>query len=77
MYIDITGPDGNAFALLGIAKKCMKQMGKKAADIDNMMKDAMSGDYEHLLSVIQREIPVIEFGRGSEDDDSLDEDDEY
>ena len=51
LVIDLTGPDGNAFVLLGYAKKFAKQLNfddKKI--IDNMT----SGDYEHLLKVFDR-----------------------
>jgi hypothetical protein len=50
IVIDLTGPDGNAFALMGYARNLAKQLGwkdKGAALINEMM----SGDYEHLLEV--------------------------
>ena len=49
--IDLTGPQGNAFFLIGSAKKWAKQLG---LDADEIQKDMMSGDYEHLLSVIEK-----------------------
>ena len=50
--IDLTGPDGNAFALLGIAVRLSKELGKDTAAIQKRM---MSGDYETLLSVFREE----------------------
>ena len=50
IIIDLTGPDGNAFALMGYAKRFATQLGwkdKGAALINEMMED----DYEHLLEV--------------------------
>ena len=50
IVIDLTGPDGNAYALMGYAKRFAKQLGwkdKGAALINEMME----GDYEHLLKV--------------------------
>ncbi len=50
IIIDLTGPDGNAFALMGYAKRFATQLGwedKGAALINEMME----GDYEHLLEV--------------------------
>lgn len=49
--IDLTGPDGNAFALLGYAKSLAKQL-----DLDfKPIKDEMvSGDYENLVSVFDK-----------------------
>jgi len=48
--IDLTGPDGNAYALMAYAKRFATQLGwkdKGAALINEMME----GDYEHLLKV--------------------------
>lgn len=50
IIIDLTGPDGNAFALMAYAKRFATQLGwadKGSALIGEMM----SGDYEHLLEV--------------------------
>jgi len=46
--IDLTGPDGNAFALLAYAKRFAQQL-----DLDfNKVKNEMtSGDYENLVQV--------------------------
>jgi len=46
--IDLTGPQGNAFYLLGTAKNLAKQLD---LDGNEIMKEMMSGDYEHLLEV--------------------------
>ena len=48
VVIDLTGPDGNAFALMGYAKRFAKQLGLDSSEIINEMT---SGDYEHLLEV--------------------------
>ena len=46
--IDLTGPQGNAFYLLGTASKLCKQL-----EIDDtiVLEDMKSGDYEHLITV--------------------------
>ena len=49
IVIDLTGPDGNAFALMAYAKMLAKQLDFE--DVDGLLKDMMSGDYEHLLQV--------------------------
>jgi len=46
--IDLTGPQGNAYYLLGTASNLAKQLGLDATQITNQMK---SGDYENLLEV--------------------------
>lgn len=52
IIIDLTGPEGNAFVLMGMAKNFAKQLGKDSEAITGEM---MAGDYEHLLSVFDRE----------------------
>jgi hypothetical protein len=49
--IDLTGPQGNAFYLLGTAKKLANQLGLDSDEILNQMK---SGDYENLLQVFDK-----------------------
>ena len=49
--IDLTGPEGNAFVLLGYARRWAKQLNLDWAPIEEGM---MSGDYEHLLSVLEK-----------------------
>ena len=51
LIIDLTGPDGNAFVLLGYAKKFAKQLN---FDDKKIIDDMTSGDYEHLLKVFDR-----------------------
>jgi hypothetical protein len=46
--IDLTGPQGNSYYLLGTANNLAKQLGLDGSEI---MKEMMSGDYEHLLEV--------------------------
>jgi len=49
--IDLTGPEGNAFVLIGYASKWAKQLG---LDEDEIQAEMMSGDYDHLLSVLEK-----------------------
>ena len=44
--IDLTGPQGNAFYLLGFASKHCEDFGY---DKDDMLDEMKSGDYEHLI----------------------------
>ena len=51
VVIDLTGPEGNAFCLLGYAKNFGKQLG---LDYKAIQEEMMSGDYENLLEVFDR-----------------------
>ena len=48
IVIDLTGPDGNAFALMGYASRLARQLGLDAKQIVAEMR---SGDYENLVNV--------------------------
>jgi len=45
--IDLTGPQGNAFYLLGLASKLCKQLD---LDEDLVLYDMKMGGYEHLIT---------------------------
>lgn len=46
--IDLTGPDGNAFFLMGTAIRLAKQLN---LDGDKIVSEMKSGDYENLITV--------------------------
>ena len=52
LEIDLTGPQGNAFVLIGYASNLAKQLKK---DENAIKEDMQSGDYEHLVEVFDRE----------------------
>ena len=54
IIIDLTGPDGNAFALIGLATRLAKQLGIDSHTINVIKTKMMSGDYEHLLKVFDK-----------------------
>jgi hypothetical protein len=49
--IDLTGPDGNAFVLIGKAGSLAKQLG---LDSKVIQKEMMAGDYENLIKVFDK-----------------------
>ena len=49
--IDLTGPEGNAFVLLGYAKGYARQLG---LNWDELQKEMTSGDYEHLIATFDK-----------------------
>jgi hypothetical protein len=50
--IDLTGPQGNAFFLLGTAERLCRQMGK---DFEKIEAEMTEGFYDNLLEVFERE----------------------
>jgi hypothetical protein len=51
IIIDLTGPDGNAFALMGSAKHFAEWLG---LDSDKILSEMRSGDYENLIKVFDK-----------------------
>jgi len=49
--IDLTGPDGNAFFLIGTASNLAKQLG---LDRNSIKEEMMAGDYENLVNVFDK-----------------------
>ena len=50
-FIDLSGPDGNAFALMGHAKNLARQIG---LDSRQILKEMQSGDYDNLVNVFDK-----------------------
>ncbi len=47
--VQLDGEDGNAFAIIGRCLRAAKRAGVPQPDIDAFLKEAKSGDYDHLL----------------------------
>jgi hypothetical protein len=48
--IDLTGPDGNVFNLIGVGRRLCKQLSLNPEEFTNKM---MSGDYENAVNVFE------------------------
>lgn len=55
VHVDLGGPDGNAFVLMGIASDILKQEGRRD-EITDIMLRAKESDYDHLLTVLLDEV---------------------
>jgi hypothetical protein len=49
--IDLTSPDGNAFALMGLARSLAKQLG---LEVEPILAEMKAGDYENLIQVFDK-----------------------
>lgn len=47
--IDLLGPEGNAYVLMGYARRLGRQLGWSKAHVDAVVKTMMMSDYEGLL----------------------------
>jgi len=56
--VKLTGHDGNAFSIMGRVKQALRRKGADREYIEKYLKDATSGDYNHLLSVSMKYVDV-------------------
>jgi len=52
--LDLSGPQGNAFALLCLAQDWMRQLGLTDEKSDRIIKDMKSSDYDNLVKVFAK-----------------------
>jgi len=57
--IDLTGPQGNAFYLLGLASRWAKELQFSDSYRKQMLEKMESGDYENLVKVFDNEFGSI------------------
>ena len=70
--LELVGLDGNAFSLMGAFKRQARIEKWTTEEIDEVLKECMSGDYNHLLATL------MEYCQSPElDDDDDDDDNEY
>ena len=50
--IKLSGVDGNAFIVLGKFKRALQDFGHSSDKITEIINDATSGDYDHVLRVV-------------------------
>jgi len=56
--VELSGGDGNAFAVLGKVKRALQRASTPQDEIDQFMKEATSGDYNHLLATAMEWVDV-------------------
>jgi hypothetical protein len=47
--VQLTGEDGNAFAILARCSRAMREADLPKAEIEAFLSEAKAGDYDHLL----------------------------
>jgi len=56
--LNLVGTDGNAFAILGKAQKVARKANWDKEKIDKFVKEAMNGNYDHLLQTCMEHFDV-------------------
>ena len=52
--IDLTGPQGNAFYLMGVANNFMRNLEFTQEEAESIWEELKSGDYEHLITTFDK-----------------------
>lgn len=56
--VQLTGNDGNAFAIMGAVMKGLRKAGATPDQIKEYQNESMSGDYYHLLATASEWVDV-------------------
>ena len=56
--VQLTGRDGNAFAIMGAVKQALQRAGYSQQQVEKYLEEAMSADYNNLLVVAQKWVNV-------------------
>ena len=54
ILIDINGPDGNIFAIMGAVQREMKKAGISQKEIDQYLEEVKAGNYDEALATTRR-----------------------
>ena len=54
--VNLSECDGNSFSIIGRVRKAMKRAGVPDEEIEAFSKEAMSGDYDHLLQTVMKTV---------------------
>ena len=49
IHVDLKGPEGNAFSLIGLAQRLAKQLHYQPDERGKLTAEMMSGDYKNLV----------------------------
>jgi len=56
--VQLSGEDGNAFAIMGKVKRAMERAGCSKEDVAEYLSESQSGDYDHLLRTAMETVTV-------------------
>jgi len=56
--VQLTGQDGNAFNLMGIVRKALRENDVPQGEVDTFLKECQESDYDHLLITCMKWVRV-------------------
>jgi hypothetical protein len=78
VQLELVGLDGNAFSLMGAFQRQARREGWSREEIDQVLEECQSGDYDHLLCTLIEvcESPEVEVDDDEDGDKDEDEEDD-
>ena len=58
MTVQLTGSDGNAFAILGAVRQGMRRANVPEGAISAFLEEAKASDYDHVLQTAMRTVSI-------------------
>ncbi|PHS65770.1 MAG: hypothetical protein COB12_06775 [Flavobacterium sp.] len=58
--LELVGINGNAFMIMGVFQRQARKEGWTQREIDAVLKEAKSSDYDHLLTTIMNHCQLID-----------------
>jgi hypothetical protein len=59
VHVQFTGQDGNAFMIIGLVQRALRDAGVSEKEISQFHAEATSGDYDHVLLTCMRWVEVL------------------
>lgn len=56
--VQLSGNDGNAYAIMGAVQKALKSAGASKEELDRYFTESTAGDYDNLLRVAMEWVEV-------------------
>lgn len=57
--VQLSGEDGNAFAIMASVRKALRRNGVSQEEVDEFTTEAQSGDYDNLLRTAIKWVEVL------------------
>jgi len=58
VVVKLIGRDGNSFTILGAVQRALREADVPKEEIDAFFKEAMAGNYDHLLRTVMETVNV-------------------
>lgn len=58
VYVQLSGQDGNAGAIMGAVARALRKAGATSEQVNEFFAEAMSGDYDNVIATSARWVEI-------------------